>query len=147
LDGLTAPVRSVAISRDGARAISVTGDNMSSLWDAATGGRQRIDRGAYFAAAFAPDGTWFVSGVANGGFRATDPGSNRLHVLGNGSLSNFVSVTVAPDGSFALAGTENGQVVPVRAVTSVARTPSTPREPDAPSPPPLDPKPPAPTTP
>jgi len=108
--GHTDRINSVAISPDGNRGLSGSGDKTLRLWELATGQCIRIFEGhtdAVLSVAISPDGLWALSGSEDGsrGERA------RLWALTSGQgtefevdVPNAAAVAISPDGRWCLVG-------------------------------------------
>jgi len=129
--GHTGPVRTVAVSEDGARAVSGSDDGTVRVWDLTTGTEQAAltgHAGEVFSVALTPDGTRAVSGGSDRTVRVWDltTGSEQAALttgseqaaLATGSeqavLSGHTrtvwSVAITPDGALAVSGSGDGTV-------------------------------------
>jgi WD40 repeat protein/serine/threonine protein kinase len=101
LEGHTAAVRSVAISRNGDFCLSGSSDNTLRLWDLATGACQRIFEGhsdGVFSVAISRDGRVGFSGSHDKTLRMWDLGSGRCLRAFEGHKESVWSVAISDDG-------------------------------------------------
>lgn len=106
-------VRAVAISPDGARAVSASGDRALKVWDVATGALLWTlggHTGPVFAVALTPDGTQMVSASSDRTLRVWDmaTGAHAFSLIGPpGGVS---SVTVTADGRRVVSASWDGVI-------------------------------------
>jgi WD40 repeat protein len=115
-----AAVTAVAFSRDGREAVSVGTDKKILLWDVATGGRLPIggkrDGTAIKyarppqAIAYAGDGSWVLAAVADSSAAVVQPHGPGRTRISMPPLGTPLALAVAPDGSAAYFGTDQGAV-------------------------------------
>ena len=113
LTGHTGKVHSVALSADGATAVSGGADGTVQVWDLATSSQPITltgHTGHVYSVALTADGATAVSGGADGTVRVWDltTSSQRATLTGHTSLVQAVAVT--PDGASALSSDEDGTV-------------------------------------
>jgi cytochrome c peroxidase len=107
------PFESLALSPDGARALTGSRDGTAALWDAAAGKRLRVlkgHRGTVPSTAFSPDGARLLTGAGDGTLRLWDAATGkplRTMVAGGGEV---FSAVFSPDGARALSADHAGEL-------------------------------------
>jgi WD40 repeat protein len=112
LEGHEGPVRGVAMTPDGHRAVSASADKTLRVWDLATGRVERILYGhadAVNAVAMTPDGHRAVSASADKTLRVWDLATGQVHASFAGE-GIFHCCAVGPDGSLIVAGDSTGRI-------------------------------------
>ena len=111
LTGHTDPVLSVAVTPDGKRVVTGSGDSTAKIWDTATGralltleGRA----GDVCAVAVSPDGQRLMTGYQFGLVKVWDTASGREVLTLMGHKVRVSSIAVGPDGSRLLTGSWDG---------------------------------------
>ena len=107
LTGHTGPVRTVAVSQDGARAVSGSDDGTVRVWDLATGREEAVLTGHtdwVRAVAVSQDGARAVSGSDDGTVRVWDLATGREEAALTGHAGEVFSVALTPDGALAVSG-------------------------------------------
>lgn len=115
LTGHQKEVGCVAISSDGTRIVSGSGDRTIRLWDAASGAEvpptMEGHRRNVQAVSFSPDGTRIVSGSHDNTIRVWDVISGALAFPAlRGHVGKVTSVVFSPDGTRIISGSEDGTV-------------------------------------
>jgi NB-ARC domain/WD domain, G-beta repeat/APAF-1 helical domain len=106
-------VFSVAITPDGARAVSGGDDGAVRVWDLAAGREQATLTGhtrPVWSVAITPDGTRAVSGSSDGTVRVWDLAAGREQATLTGHTRPVWSVAITPDGTRAVSGGDDGTV-------------------------------------
>ena len=107
LTGHTGPVRAVAVSQDGARAVSGSDDGTVRVWNLATG-RQDASLTGHTdwvrAVAVSQDGARAVSGSDDGTVRVWDLATGQEEAALTGHAGEVFSVALSPDGALAVSG-------------------------------------------
>jgi cytochrome c len=101
LRGHGGPVRAVAISPDGTRAVSGSFDATAILWSLASGSAEKVLRfhdSAVNAVAFLKDGR-IVTGGEDGAIALWQPGAARPQQVLKGHTAPVVGLAVSPDGT------------------------------------------------
>jgi WD40 repeat protein len=110
LSGHTGPVRTVTVSRNGARVVSGSDDGTVRVWDLATG--QDIVLTGHTdwvrAIAVSRNGARLVSGSDDGTVRVWDLAAGREEAVLTGHTGEVFSVAITPDGALALSGGGDG---------------------------------------
>ena len=107
LAGHTGPVRTVAVSRDIARAVSGGDDGTVRVWDLATGRQDAALTGHtdwVRAVAVSRDGARAVSGGDDGTVRVWDLGAGREEAALTGHDGEVFAVAITPGGTLAVSG-------------------------------------------
>jgi WD40 repeat protein len=105
--GHTGPVRTVAVSEDGARAVSGSDDGTVRVWDLTTGRQQATLTGHtdwVRAVAVSQDGARAVSGSDDGTVRVWDLTTGTEQAALTGHAGEVFSVALTPDGTRAVSG-------------------------------------------
>jgi WD40 repeat protein len=105
--GHSGVVYSVAVSPDGKRVLTGSGDNTAKLWDLATGRELRTfegHTGQVTAVAFSPDGKQVLTGSRDKTARLWDATTGRESLLFQGHAGWLSSVAFSPDGKRVLTG-------------------------------------------
>ena len=113
LAGHTDWVRAVAVTPDGARAVSGSWDNTVRVWDLATGEALRVLAGHTLpvaAVAVTPDGARAVSGSLDRTVRVWDPATGETLRTLEGHTDWVRAVAVTPDGTRAVSGSADHTV-------------------------------------
>jgi WD40 repeat protein len=111
LTGHDEPVRGVALSADGRRAVSCGNDHTVRVWDTTTGKELRSCSGhtdAVLGVALAPDGRQVLSAGRDGTVRLWDVATGRERHAFTGLAGEVWCVAFAPDGKRALSGGKDG---------------------------------------
>ncbi len=111
--GQSGPVRTVAVTPDGARAVSGGEDGTVRVWDLATGQQQAALTGHtdwVRAVAVTADGARAVSGGDDGTVRVWDLGTGQQQAALTGHGQPVRAVAVTPDGARAVSGGADGTV-------------------------------------
>jgi WD40 repeat protein len=111
--GHTGPVRTVAVSEDGARAVSGSDDGTVRVWDLTTGRQQATLTGHtdwVRAVAVSQDGARAVSGSDDGTVRVWDLTTGTEQTALTGHAGEVFSVALTPDGTRAVSGGDDGTV-------------------------------------
>jgi cytochrome c len=101
LRGHGGPVKAVAVSRDGARAVSGSFDQSAIRWSLATNTAEQVLRfhdGAVNAVALLPDGR-ALTGGEDGRIALWSPGAQRPDAVLEGHQAPVAALAVAPDGT------------------------------------------------
>jgi cytochrome c len=101
LRGHGGPVRAVAVSPDGSRAVSGSFDATAIVWSLASGSAEKVLRfhdSAVNAVAFLKDGR-VVTGGEDGAIAVWQPGATRPQQVLKGHTGPVVALAVSPDGS------------------------------------------------
>jgi len=113
LTGHTDPVRAVAITPDGTRAVSGGDDGTLRVWDL-TAGRQHATLTGHTdwvrAVAITPDGTRAISGGDDGTLRVWDLTAGCQHATLTGHTRPIWSLAITADGSRAISGGDDGSL-------------------------------------
>ena len=113
LEGHTAPVRAVAFSGDGTRALSASQDHTLRLWELAGGSQLQAMPGhnsAVLSAGFAPDGRLAVSGGGDGQVRVWDLDTGKPIREFRGHNGPVNAVAFSPDGRLLASGSDDRRV-------------------------------------
>ncbi|KAE9392482.1 hypothetical protein BT96DRAFT_887916 [Gymnopus androsaceus JB14] len=107
-------VGAVAVSPDGCRVVSVSGDETLRIWNLSTGKTEHVLRdhnGAVDAVAFSSDGSRVVSASWSGEVRIwnTSTGTTE-HIHQMRSLNSVDAIAVSPNGSIVACGSRDGTV-------------------------------------
>jgi small GTP-binding protein len=111
LEGHTGPVNSVALSADGSRALSGSGDNTVRVWDMASGKMLRVlegHTGSVYAVALSADGSRALSGSGDNTVRVWDVASGKTLRVLEGHMGPVLSVALSADGANAYSAALNG---------------------------------------
>jgi WD40 repeat protein len=106
-------IGSVALSADGARILSGSGDSTVKLWDAATGGLLRTFQGheaAVLSVAFSPDGTRGVSASKDKTIKLWNTSTGTLLRTLEGHSDEVRSVAFSPEGTGVVSGSVDNTV-------------------------------------
>ena len=106
-------VRSVAVTPDGARAVSGGSDGSVRIWDLSAGREQAVLTGHtdwVRSVAVTPDGTRAVSGSDDGSVRIWDLTAGREQAVLTGHTRPVWSVAITADGARAVSGSDDGSV-------------------------------------
>ena len=109
--GHTGPVRTVAVSEDGARAVSGSDDGTVRVWDLTTGRQQATLTGHtdwVRAVAVSQDGARAVSGSDDGTVRVWDLTTGTEQAALTGHAGEVFSVALTQDGTRAVSGGSDG---------------------------------------
>jgi cytochrome c len=110
LRGHGGPVRAVAVSPDGSRALSGSFDATAILWSLASGSAERVLRyhdGAVNAVAFLRDGRMATAGE-DAGIAIWQPGAAQPERVLKGHAAPIVGLAVSPDGSLLASASWDG---------------------------------------
>jgi small GTP-binding protein len=113
LKGHTGPVRNVAISADGRRAVSGSDDNMVRIWDLESNACAAVLRGhrhVVFGIAISADGHRAVSGSVDDTVRVWDLETKACVAVLEGHRGSIYSVAVTADGRRAVSGSRDETV-------------------------------------
>ena len=113
LSGHTRTVWSVAITPDGALAVSGSGDGTVRVWDLTTGNEQAAltsQAGEVFSVALTQDGTRAVSGGSDGALRIWDLATRLQQAVVTGHTGWVRAVMLAKDETLAVSGGEDASV-------------------------------------
>jgi WD40 repeat protein len=121
LRGHTGEVTSVALSRDGKRAVTGSADGTVKVWDTATGNvtrtlkrnALRVNTGAVYCVALSPNGRRLVSGnwdTMGESMTVWDLDKGERVAARTGDLSGTLSVALSPDGTRVVCGNMAGAV-------------------------------------
>jgi eukaryotic-like serine/threonine-protein kinase len=114
LNGHTAPVMSVAFSRDGRKLGSAAGAlrrGEGRIWDAQTGKLSHTLRGANGCIAFSPDGFEIATSSTSYAVKLWDAATGRDAVTLQSGAGPFLSLAYSADGRFLAGATFKGAVV------------------------------------
>jgi len=107
LSGHTAPIWSVAFSRDGQKIITASEDQTAKVWDAASGKELLTLRGQndrIFSMAISPDGQRIVTGSADGMAKVWDAASGKELLTYKGHGAEIRCAAFSPDGQRIVSG-------------------------------------------
>jgi WD40 repeat protein/serine/threonine protein kinase len=98
-------IADIAVSADGARALTAGKDGTARLWDLASGRQLRVleHRSMVYSTAFAPDGRLVATGAQDGAVRIWDPESGSLRATLAGHQDIVGRLLFAKDGLLASA--------------------------------------------
>ena len=110
LDGHTEPVLGVAVTPDGTRIVTGSGDTTARVWDANTGKELlKLDghTSSVTSVAVTPDGTRIVTGSQDATARVWDANTGKELLKLDGHTRSVYRVAVTPDGARIVTGSED----------------------------------------